>query len=79
VVARPYRFQQQLHMTKRLVDEYQPGDPVEVFFTREDIEEWRRGRAVSLQHPGVWVRLDDGSMWFVTNTRRIRKLADAGG
>jgi hypothetical protein len=60
-------------MAKRLVDEYSPGDPVEIFFAREEIEEWRPGRVVSLQHPGVWVQTEDGAAWFVTNTRRIRR------
>jgi hypothetical protein len=63
-------------MATRLVDEYKPGDPVEIFFTREDVEEWRQGRVVALQHPGIWVRTEDGATWFVTNTRRIRKLQD---
>ena len=63
-------------MARRLVEVYQMGDPVEVFFAETAHEdatgEWRQGRVVGLQHPGVWVRTEDGAAWFVTNTRRIR-------
>ncbi len=37
---------------------------------------WRAGEVVAHQHPGVWVRDQDGRFWFVTNHNRIRP---AGG
>jgi hypothetical protein len=58
----------------RLAEVYQPGDRVEVYFT--DIEEWRPGVVVALQPPAVWVRTEDGAVWFVTNGRRIRARDD---
>jgi hypothetical protein len=54
----------------RLAELYRPGDPVEVYFAAA--EEWRRGVVVALQPPGVWVRTEDGAIWFVTNGQRIR-------
>lgn len=57
-------------MAARLAELYRPGDRVEVYFA--DAEEWRPGVMVALQAPGVWVRTEDGAVWFVTNGRRIR-------
>ncbi len=64
-------------MVKRLVEQYRPGDAVEIMFEREGEAAWQRGQVVAHQPPGVWVRTADGRMWFVTNTRRIRSAADA--
>ena len=57
-------------MPARLAELYQPGDAVEVYFAEAD--EWRPGLVLALQHPGVWVRTEEGAVWFVTNGRRIR-------
>lgn len=59
-------------MTQRLVEQYHPGDRVEIHFERGDDTGWQRGEVVAAQHPGLWVRTADGRLWFVTNTRRIR-------
>ncbi len=64
-------------MVKRLVEQYRPGDAVEVMFELGGDATWQRGQVVKHQPPGVWVRTDDGRLWFVTNTRRIRPSADA--
>ncbi|MCA9872368.1 MAG: hypothetical protein KC441_01905 [Anaerolineales bacterium] len=34
---------------------------------------WQRAQVRQLQHPGLWVQTADGRLWFVTNTRHIRK------
>jgi len=57
-------------MPPRLAELYRLGDVVEIYFTDE--VEWRPGVVVALQAPGVWVRTEDGAVWFVTNGRRIR-------
>jgi len=57
-------------MPARLVEIYRPGDRVEIYFA--GAEEWRPGVVVALHPPGVWVRTEDGAVWFVTNGRRIR-------
>lgn len=57
-------------MAARLAELYGPGDAVEVYFSAA--EEWHPGAVIALQHPGVWVRTEDGAAWFVTNGRRIR-------
>ncbi len=60
-------------MPARLSETYRAGDLVEIVF---DVHwqrgQWLAGQVVGLQHPGLWVQLAGGSMWFVTNTRRIR-------
>jgi hypothetical protein len=55
----------------RLAEVYRAGDAVEVYFT--DAEEWRPGVVVAVQPPAVWVRMEEGTLWFVTNGRRIRQ------
>ena len=57
-------------MPARLTELYHAGDAVEVYFAAA--EEWRPGVVVALQHPGVWVRTENGAVWFVTNGQRIR-------
>jgi hypothetical protein len=57
-------------MPQRLVEKYAPGDKVEI--TLGD-GVWRSGEIARHAHPGVWVKLTDGSMWFVTNGSRIRQ------
>jgi len=39
---------------------------------------WTPARVVQMQHPGAWVLTRDGSLWFVTNGRRIRKKDETG-
>lgn len=66
-------------MTARLSETYRTGDRVEIVFDVDGSPQWLAGQVVAFQHPGLWVRLPGGSMWFVTNTRRIRPvLSDAG-
>ena len=66
-------------MTARLNDTYQPGDLVEILFDAEGGEQWLAGLVMGFQRPGLWVQLPEGSMWFVTNTRRIRLVRDHAG
>ena len=61
-------------MAVRLVDVYPVGEPVEIFLD----EEWVTGRVVRHDYPAVWVQTTNGSLWFVTNGRRIRKLEERG-
>jgi hypothetical protein len=65
-------------MTARLNEVYRTGDRVEIEFEVGGLAQWLPGRVVGLQHPGLWARLADGRMWFVTNTRRIRPASSAG-
>lgn len=57
---------------KRLVELYRPGCPVEILLQGWDGAAWCPGRVVAQAHPGVWVQVEDGGRWFVTNGRRIR-------
>ena len=65
-------------MPARLSEVYRLGDWVEIVFAADGDERWLAGRVVGFQHPGLWVQLPSGSMWFVTNTRRIRPATAAG-
>ena len=56
-------------MAQRLVDRYPLHGRVEILLADE---RWHAGRVVAHEHPGVWVKTDNGRAWFVTNTRRIR-------
>ena len=64
-------------MAKRLSEQYGSGDEVEILFEQAGWSEWLRGAVVGFQSPGLWVRLPNGSMWFVTNTRRIRHVTQS--
>lgn len=66
-------------MTARLNETYRAGDRVEIVFDVEGSPQWLAGQVVGVQHPGLWVRLPGGSMWFVTNTRKIRPARDSVG
>jgi hypothetical protein len=57
-------------MPKRLVEQLAVGDEVEITFGEGA---WYPGVVIGLNHPGVWVKLLDGSRWFVTHVGRIRK------
>ena len=61
-------------MTKPLREQYQLDGPVEIRFGGD--ERWWRGRVVRHAPPGVWVQTANGQLWFVTNTRRIRKVKE---
>lgn len=56
-------------MPRRLVDAYRIEEVVQISFGDA---RWHDGVVIKLQHPGVWVRIGDQSVWFVTNGRRIR-------
>jgi hypothetical protein len=58
----------------RLTELYRPGDPVEVYFAAT--EQWLPATVLGHQPPGVWVRVEDGRVWFVTNGKRIRPRQD---
>lgn len=62
-------------MAARLTETYQVGDLVEVTFKDDEAGEWLAAQVVGHQPPGLWVQMQDGSLWFVTNTRRIRPQA----
>jgi len=66
-------------MPARLSETYQAGDRVEIVLDIHGSPQWLAGQVAGLQHPGLWVRLSGGSMWFVTNTRRIRPVRDNTG
>jgi hypothetical protein len=61
-------------MPKRLSEQYAIGDAVEILFEQMGWSDWMSGVVVGMQAPGLWVRLANGGMWFVTNTQRIRAL-----
>lgn len=65
-------------MILRLTEQYKPGDEVDVYLEIGEEGHWRPGRVVQLAHPAVWVRTEDGRLWFVTNGRRIRRMKDEG-
>lgn len=65
-------------MPARLNETYRLGDWVEIVFAVDGGDRWLAGQVVGAQHPGLWVRLPGGSMWFVTNTRRIRPVTSDG-
>ncbi len=57
-------------MAKRLVDRFEIGQ----FVAIELGEQWNLGKVVRHDHPGVWVQVRDGRLWFVTNGRRIKSV-----
>ena len=62
-------------MAQRLVEQYKLYEQVEINLRTVMGEEWRPGRIIQLDHPGLWVETGEGVHWFVTNSRRIRKVA----
>jgi len=56
-------------MAKRLHELYQLGVPVEISF---DGDHWFPAVVEMYNPPGLWVRSQNGRLWYVTNTRRIR-------
>jgi hypothetical protein len=63
-------------LPRRLAEIYRPRDRVQIFFSDETGEEWRPAEIVAVQHPGLWARTADGSIWFVTNGRHIRRSGE---
>jgi hypothetical protein len=53
----------------RLVELYPVESCVEIMLGEAN---WAAGIVIGHQHPGVWVRVQNGRSWFVTNRRRIR-------
>lgn len=60
-------------MPKHLDELFQPGDLCQVYFADAETPEWYDAVVLGFQHPGCWVQAANGGVWFVTNTRRIRK------
>jgi uncharacterized protein (DUF952 family) len=73
-------------MTRRLVERFAVGAPVEVRLASPrtdssraagddggDDRSWVPAVVVRHAHPGVWIALADGSRWFMTNGGRIRE------
>jgi hypothetical protein len=56
-------------MAARIVDLYPLSAPVEILLDKK----WVAGRVARHDYPAVWVEIANGSSWFVTNGRRIRK------
>lgn len=63
-------------MRQRVYEAYAAGDRVEIRFANRDENEWQPAVVVRRDPPGVWVRTSDGHEWFVTNSFRIRPVAD---
>jgi hypothetical protein len=57
---------------RRLTALYPITTPVEVRLTDG---EWHTGRVARHDHPGLWVEIEEGAQWFVTNGRHIRPLS----
>jgi hypothetical protein len=61
----------------RLSELYPVATPVEIMLGGSG---WLAGRVEQHQHPGIWVRDENGRSWFVTNRSHIRLLStDANG
>jgi hypothetical protein len=64
----------ELAMAKaRLIDLYPVESRVEIMLGEAN---WAAGIVIRHQHPGVWVQVQNGRSWFVTNRRRIRPLTE---
>jgi hypothetical protein len=59
-------------MSRRIYDQYTPGDRVEIIFSNRGEDEWQPAVVLRGEPPGIWVRTADGQEWFMTNTFRIR-------
>lgn len=59
-------------MPKRIAEQYQPGDEVEIIFSHLGEKEWQPARVLRHEPPGLWVQTVDGREWFMTNIYRIR-------
>lgn len=58
-------------MPQRLTERFPIGTLVEI-----DMADWGwlAGQVVHHNSPAVWVRTENGQVWFVTNGRKIRHL-----
>ncbi|MFZ0544446.1 MAG: hypothetical protein WAM60_03355 [Candidatus Promineifilaceae bacterium] len=65
-------------MKKRLVEMFKLNDRVEIYLRTTHGDDWQPGRVIQLDHPGVWVEIDGGSHWFVTNRQKIRRSGQDG-
>jgi hypothetical protein len=65
-------------MPKRIYEQYQPEDRVEIVFSHLGEEKWRPAVVLRAEPPGIWVQTADGQHWFMTNTYRIRPEAIDG-
>ena len=63
-------------MAERLIELYPVGTAVEICLGEQI---WLPGVVVAQQHPAVWVRVEDGRSWFVTNRGRIRLVENGVG
>lgn len=59
-------------MIKRLNERFKDREAVEIHLQTVDGARWTGGIIDGFSFPGVWVRTEDGTRWFVTNSRRIR-------
>lgn len=60
-------------MPKRIYDDYQSGEAVEIIFSHLGETTWQPARILRAEPPGIWVQTADGRQWFMTNTYRIRR------
>lgn len=65
-------------MTRRIYDQYTPGDRVEIVFSHLGDDTWQPAVVLRAEPPGIWVQAADGREWFMTNTYRIRPAPLAG-
>lgn len=65
-------------MKERLDEIYRLHEPVEIYLKTVYGSDWYSGRVVQKDYPGIWVEINEGSQWFVTNRGRIRKAAPDG-
>jgi hypothetical protein len=61
-------------MPERLPERYPFGAFVEINLADYG---WLPGHVVQHAQPAVWVKTEDGQMWFVTNGRKIRQSQPA--
>lgn len=62
-------------MSRRLVDLYPVGEAVQIRLPVAADGGWQAGQIIAHDYPGVWVKTVNGRAWYVTNGRRIRRLA----
>lgn len=60
-------------MPKRIYEQYQPGEMVEITLSDMSDKKWQPARVLGQDPPGIWVLTADGRRWFMTNTFRIRR------
>jgi hypothetical protein len=65
-------------MKERLVETFRMHEQVEIYLKTFQGDAWYLGRVIQFDHPGIWVEIEEGSQWFVTNRGRIRRAAPDG-